>query len=560
MARVKPFRAVRYDERAGGAARARWSRLRTTCSAPRSGRATWRESPYNVVHLTLPDDEQRAAARSGASGRPRACSSRDDEPALLVARAGLRRPGRRRADARRARLRAAGRAVLGAASCSRTSARTRARRRGACACCARCARTSSRSSSSTTARSRAPAASRCSTSSSRASATGSGASRARRRPELADAQLLIADGHHRYETALAFHEEDGTEESAWLLAVVVPTAQEGLTIFPTHRLADGVDVSRRRARPTSRRSSCSAAATGRSSTAAAATYVLGATGRELDAAPSSRCAADGPLHAAGRGGGRRGRPRRGRGGAARAPADDRAGARRSPARRDDAAEEHLLLSRSSPRACCSCLCDRLVRDLPRGGRGRAAACSRELPTRAEREPVVGARRRRRRDDRDRRGGGAGRRRAARRGGGRLHARLGGARDRAARGGATYVVVDPIDGSINAKRGIPFFSLSIAVADGPTMDDVHFGYVYDFGSGEEWTAVRGEGASLDGEPLGGVRAEGADRAARDGGDDDRARRAPRAPPSSASRTGSGSWARSRSRSATSPPAASTRSAR
>jgi uncharacterized protein (DUF1015 family) len=53
---------------------------------------------------------------------------------------------------------------------------------------------------------------------------------------LADAQLLIADGHHRYETALAFHAEDGSEESAWLMAVVVPTAQAGLTIFPTHRL------------------------------------------------------------------------------------------------------------------------------------------------------------------------------------------------------------------------------------------------------------------------------------------------------------------------------------
>jgi uncharacterized protein (DUF1015 family) len=56
--------------------------------------------------------------------------------------------------------------------------------------------------------------------------------------ELADAQLLIADGHHRYETALSFHEEDGTEASAWLLAVIVPTGQEGLTIFPTHRVAE----------------------------------------------------------------------------------------------------------------------------------------------------------------------------------------------------------------------------------------------------------------------------------------------------------------------------------
>ena len=68
------------------------------------------------------------------------------------------------------------------------------------------------------------------------------------------------------------------------------------------------------------------------------------------------------------------------------------------------------------------------------------------------------------------------------------------------GGSRYVVLDPIDGSINAKRGIPFFSLSIAVADGPTMGDVDFGYVYDFGSGEEWSAVRGSGARLNGEPL------------------------------------------------------------
>ncbi len=55
--------------------------------------------------------------------------------------------------------------------------------------------------------------------------------------ELADAQLLIADGHHRYETALAFHSEEGTDASAWLLAVIVSTGQEGLTIFPTHRVA-----------------------------------------------------------------------------------------------------------------------------------------------------------------------------------------------------------------------------------------------------------------------------------------------------------------------------------
>jgi myo-inositol-1(or 4)-monophosphatase len=67
-------------------------------------------------------------------------------------------------------------------------------------------------------------------------------------------------------------------------------------------------------------------------------------------------------------------------------------------------------------------------------------------------------------------------------------------------GPTVAVIDPIDGSLNAKRGLPFFSLSIAVAEGRTMDDVHFGYVFDFGAREEWWAVRGEGAFLNGEPL------------------------------------------------------------
>jgi uncharacterized protein (DUF1015 family) len=59
--------------------------------------------------------------------------------------------------------------------------------------------------------------------------------------ELREAQLLIADGHHRYETALAFHAEDGGEASAWVLAVIVPTDQEGVTIFATHRVARSVN-------------------------------------------------------------------------------------------------------------------------------------------------------------------------------------------------------------------------------------------------------------------------------------------------------------------------------
>src|SRR5206468_3219812 len=63
-----------------------------------------------------------------------------------------------------------------------------------------------------------------------------------------------------------------------------------------------------------------------------------------------------------------------------------------------------------------------------------------------------------------------------------------------------VIIDPIDGSLNAKRGIPHHAFSVAVASGPTMADVEFGFVYDFGSSEEWSARRGEGAWRNGEKL------------------------------------------------------------
>lgn len=68
-------------------------------------------------------------------------------------------------------------------------------------------------------------------------------------------------------------------------------------------------------------------------------------------------------------------------------------------------------------------------------------------------------------------------------------------------GGPLVVVDPVDGSLNAKRGLPFYAVSLAVASGPAMDDVHFGYVADLASGEEWWAARGKGAHLDGARLG-----------------------------------------------------------
>ena len=58
---------------------------------------------------------------------------------------------------------------------------------------------------------------------------------------FADRQLLIADGHHRYETALAYHEELGTPESAYMLVVLVSVDDPGLMIFPTHRVVGTVN-------------------------------------------------------------------------------------------------------------------------------------------------------------------------------------------------------------------------------------------------------------------------------------------------------------------------------
>ena len=78
------------------------------------------------------------------------------------------------------------------------------------------------------------------------------------------------------------------------------------------------------------------------------------------------------------------------------------------------------------------------------------------------------------------------------------------------GDGVRVVIDPIDGSLNAKRGLPNVAISIAVANGPTMADVEFAYVYDLGPGEEWWARRGEGTCLNDRPLVDVPPERRDR--------------------------------------------------
>ncbi len=307
-----------------------------------------------------------------------------------------------------------------------------------------------------------PAGGPTSTSSWTACAAGSGGSRtATPPPELAAASLLIADGHHRYETALAFHEEDGTEASAWLLAVdrADRAGRADDLPDPPDRPADAAAAAaragaERRRSPVRQRSTREAAPAILRRGARASSTPSSSPGSRPDvrytpSAEEARAAVD---------------RRRGRGRVPASRAHRRAGRRGRRGGPDDAAEEHVLLSPSSPPACCSCrltdwlaLCRAAVEDV----RGVLA----ELPARSDREPVVGTGDGRRRHDRDRRRGRAGGRRALRRRRRRLHARLRGARHRRGDGSGTWVVLDPIDGSINAKRGLPFFSLSIAVAEG-----------------------------------------------------------------------------------------------
>ncbi len=78
------------------------------------------------------------------------------------------------------------------------------------------------------------------------------------------------------------------------------------------------------------------------------------------------------------------------------------------------------------------------------------------------------------------------------------------------GGEARVVIDPVDGSLNAKRGVPFACVSIAVASGERMKDVQVGWISELapagaqgaeaGLARDWWAVRGEGAWLAGERL------------------------------------------------------------
>ncbi|WP_309492342.1 inositol monophosphatase family protein [Candidatus Hecatella orcuttiae] len=67
-------------------------------------------------------------------------------------------------------------------------------------------------------------------------------------------------------------------------------------------------------------------------------------------------------------------------------------------------------------------------------------------------------------------------------------------------GEGYLIVDALDGTNNALRGIPFYAVSLAAADRPRLSAVHTSLVQDLYHGETYWAVRGKGSYLDGKPL------------------------------------------------------------
>lgn len=72
-------------------------------------------------------------------------------------------------------------------------------------------------------------------------------------------------------------------------------------------------------------------------------------------------------------------------------------------------------------------------------------------------------------------------------------------------GTVWVIIDPIDGSTNIASDLPQFSLSVAVAAGPSMADVWFGYVFDFGANEEFVCEKSRALELNGVGIASRRA-------------------------------------------------------
>lgn len=68
------------------------------------------------------------------------------------------------------------------------------------------------------------------------------------------------------------------------------------------------------------------------------------------------------------------------------------------------------------------------------------------------------------------------------------------------GGDSLLLADPLDGSFNAKMGLPYYAVVLAVTEGDRFADVRLGYVVNLVTGDEFHAVAGEGAFRNGKPM------------------------------------------------------------
>jgi uncharacterized protein (DUF1015 family) len=230
MAVVEPFRAERYDETKVGPLEPLVAPPYDVIS-PEERAEYLARSPYNVVHLTLPDDEEQAA-RDLAEWRREGVLARDEKPAYwflsqdYVGPDGVSRTRSGIVSSLRAEP-YENRVVL-------PHERTHSGPKEGRLRLLRATRTQLEpifllyEGEPPETPARQPDL----------QSGGDKLWRIDDAPSFQAAELLIADGHHRYETALAFAAEGG---SPYLMVVLVPTRQEGLTIFPTHRLAAHVN-------------------------------------------------------------------------------------------------------------------------------------------------------------------------------------------------------------------------------------------------------------------------------------------------------------------------------
>ena len=68
------------------------------------------------------------------------------------------------------------------------------------------------------------------------------------------------------------------------------------------------------------------------------------------------------------------------------------------------------------------------------------------------------------------------------------------------GGERLVLADPLDGSFNAKMGLPYYAVVLAVTEGDRISDVRLGYVQNLVTGDEYHAIAGAGAFHRDAPL------------------------------------------------------------